>query len=62
MSRSRDDLNLEQPQVEEDDDVWHATDTCFQVSYVQYAPQLIDLRCGIYFKNICTIKTLIILF
>lgn len=30
LSRSRDDLNLEQPPVEEDDNVYRETETCFQ--------------------------------
>lgn len=30
LSRSRDDLNMEQPQVEEEEDVWYNTEPCFQ--------------------------------
>lgn len=33
LSRSRDDLNLDQPQVQEnEDDVWHQKDKLFKVS------------------------------
>ncbi|XP_018019348.1 uncharacterized protein LOC108675829 isoform X1 [Hyalella azteca] len=30
LSRSRDDLNLEQPQVEDEENVWYTTETCFE--------------------------------